>query len=498
MKNDFEVKLYMSERQKGLTQKQAAARAGMSERTARKYEQAKKLPSEIKRPHDWQTRSNPFEEDWPWVVEQLERDPALQSTTLFALLCEQHPDRYRPTQDRTLRRHIARWRVLHGPEKEIIFEQVHTPGERAQSDFTHMEDLGVTIAGEPFLHLLYHFVLTYSNVETARICFSETFEALAEGIEEAVWQIGGVPQQHRTDHLSAAVRLLRKEEKEDWTVRYQALMAHYGMQPTWNNVRIAHENGDVEQSHRQFKRAIDQALRVRGSRDFANRAAYEHFLQNLIHKRNQTRAPQFSAEKAALHPLPAAALSPCKELNVVVSRFSTMTVASNVYSVPSRLIGATILVRVRSKSLEGYVGTSRVFEIPRQVGKHQHRIDYHHIVHSLVRKPGAFAAYRYRDDLFPTTMFRVAYDRLISSGVERADRNYVRILHLAATTSEVEVETALQIALEANKAPTFLTVRDLVQVPSMQPIPSLTPPELNLAAYDQLIPSSRRAYASHT
>ena len=154
MKNDYEVKLYMSERRKGMTQQQAAARAGMSERTARKYEQAGALPSALKRPHEWQTRSNPFEEDWPWVVEQLERDPALQSTTLFALLCERHPDRYRPTQDRTLRRHIARWRVLHGPEKDIIFEQVHTPGERAQSDFTHMEDLGVTIAGEPFPHMV--------------------------------------------------------------------------------------------------------------------------------------------------------------------------------------------------------------------------------------------------------------------------------------------------------------------------------------------------------
>jgi hypothetical protein len=493
MKNDYEVKLYMSERRKGVSQKVAAARAGMSERTGRKYEQAGKLPSELKHPHDWQTRTNPFEDDWPWIVEQLERDPALQSTTLFALLCERHPERYRPTQDRTLRRHIARWKLLHGPEKDIMFEQIHTPAERAQSDFTHMEDLAVTIAGEPFPHLLYHFVLTYSNVEAASICFSETFEALAEGIEKALWQIGGVPQQHRTDHLSAAVRQLRKEEKEDWTTRYQALMAHYGMQPTWNNVSIAHENGDVEQSHHQFKRAIDQALRVRGSRDFASRAAYEQFVQNLIHKRNQTRSARFSAEKAALRPLPAYVLAPCKELRVVVSRFSTIAVASNVYSVPSRLIGTTVLLRVRSERLEGYVGTTRVFEIPRQIGKHQHRIDYHHVIHSLVRKPGAFAAYRYREDLFPTTTFRLAYDRLVAGGVQRADRDYVRILHLAATTSEADVETALQIVLEAGKAPTFLTVRDLVQVPTMRAVPTLSSPELNLASYDQLIPSARRA-----
>lgn len=483
----------MSQRQKGISQKVAAARAGMSERTARKYEQAGKLPSELKRPHDWQTRSNPFEEDWPWVVEQLERDPALQSTTLFALLCERHPERYRPTQDRTLRRHIARWRALHGPEKEIIFEQVHIPGERAQSDFTHMEDLGVTIAGEPFPHMLYHFVLTYSNVEVASICFSETFEALAEGIEKALWQVGGVPRQHRTDHLSAAVKQLRKANQEEWTARYQSLMAHYGMQPTWNNTGIAHENGDVEQSHHQFKRAVDQALRVRGSREFASRSTYDHFVQNLIHKRNQTRSARFSAEKEVLHPLPVSRLSPCKELNVGVSRFSTISVASNVYSVPSRLIGTTVLLRVRAEHVEGYVGSKRVFEIPRLVGKHHHRIDYHHVIHSLVRKPGAFAAYRYREDLFPTTTFRQAYDRLVSGGVERADREYVRILHLAATTSEAEVETALQIVLEENKIPSFLTVRDLVQVPTMRLVPTLSTPELNLAAYDELIPSARRA-----
>src|SRR5713101_6515887 len=470
VKKDTEIRLYLQERKKGMTQRVAAARAGIGERTARKYERAAALPSQLKRSHDWRTRPNPFEEDWQWVVSHLERDPALQGSTLFALLCERHPDRYRPTQVRTLQRHIAQWRALHGPEREVIFEQQHTPGERGQSDFTHMEDLGVTIAGDPFPHMMYHFVLTYSNTEAASICFSETFEALAEGIEKALWHLGGVPAMHRTDHLSAAVRQLRKEEQEDWTVRYQALMAHYGMQPTWNNVSIAHENGDVEQSHHRFKEAVDQALRVRSSRDFASRAAYEHFLQNLIHKRNQTRAEKVSAEKASLRPLPSRELAPCKELQVVVSQFSTITVATNRYSVPSRLIGTTILVRVRSEHLEGYVGTTRVFEIPRLIGKHHHRIDYHHVIHSLVRKPGAFAAYRYPDDLFPTTTFRQTYDRLVTGGIERADRDYVRILHLAATTSEAEVETALQIVLEADKLPSFLTVRDLVQIPTMPTI----------------------------
>src|SRR5712692_9960687 len=491
MKNDSEVKLYMSERSKGKSQQVAAVRAGMSERTARKYERAGKLPSELKRPHDWKTRTDPFEQDWSWVVEQLERDPALQASTLFALLCEKHPGRYRPTQDRTLRRHIARWRALYGPEQEVIFEQQHTPGERAQSDFTHMTDLGVTIAGEPFAHMVYHFVLTYSNTEAASICFSETFEALAEGIEKALWQIGGVPQQHRTDHLTAAVRQVRKEDKEDWTLRYQALMQHYGMQPTWNNQGVAHENGDVEQSHHRFKLAVDQALRVRGCRDFASRSAYEHFLQDLVYKRNLTRDARFIAEKEALRPLPASPLSPCKELRVTVSRFSTIHVNSNIYSVPSRLIGTTVMVRVRAETLEGYVGTSPVFILPRLVGKHQHRIDYHHLIWSLVRKPGAFAAYQYRDELFPTTTFRLAYDRLLTDWPKRSNQEYVRILHLAATTSESEVEAALCLLLEAGTLPTLLAVRDLVHLPTVPSIPQLHAPTLDLSPYDQLIPSRR-------
>src|SRR3989454_7774426 len=480
MKKDTEVKLLMQERRKGTPQRLAAARAGMGERTARKYEQASELPSQLKRPHTWATRTNPFEQDWPWVVAQLERDAALQGSTLFALLCEQHPSRYRPTQIRTLQRHIARWRAVSGPEQEVIFEQQHVPGERGQSDFTHMEDLGVTIAGEPFPHMVYHFVLTYSNTEAASICFSETFEALAEGLEQALWQIGGVPRQHRTDHLSAAVRRLDKQGTEDWTKRYHALMAHYGMQPTWNNVSIAHENGDVEQSHFRFKEAVDQALRVRASREFPTRSAYDRFLQDLIRNRNLKRSTRFAAEQEALQPLPTTPLAPCQELRVTVSRFSTIHIKGNVYSVPSRLIGTNVLVRVRAETLEGFVGSASAFKLPRLIGKQQHRIDYRHVIWSLVRKPGAFAAYRYQDDLFPTTSFRLAYDRLLESRPERVNQEYVRILHLAASISESEVETALSLLLETSALPTFDAVRDLVHLPHCIQVLALSTPHLDL------------------
>ena len=497
MKKDTEVRLYMQERKKGITQRVAAARAGIGERTARKYERAAALPSQLKRSHDWRTRPNPFEEDWEWVVSQLERDPALQGSTLFSLLCERHPECYRPTQVRTLQRHIAHWRALHGSERDVIFEQQHLPGERAQSDFTHMEDIGVTIAGEPFPHMVYHLVLTYSNTEAASICFSETFEALAEGLEKALWQIGGVPQQHRTDHLSAAVRRLDKQGTEDWTKRYHALMAHYGMLPTWNNLHVAHENGDVEQSHFRFKEAVDQALRVRASRDFPSRATYDRFLQDLIRNRNLKRSERFALEQEALHPLPTTPLAPCQEVRVTVSRFSTIHIKGNVYSVPSRLIDTSVLVRVRAETLEGYVGSALAFTLPRLVGKQQHRIDYHHVIWGLVRKPGAFAAYRYRDDLFPTTTFRLAYDRLLVARPKLGNHEYVRILHLAATTCEADVETAMVLLLEANAIPTFDAVRDLVHPPRSSAALAIAAPDLDLSSYDQLIPS-RRTYATQT
>jgi hypothetical protein len=446
MKKDEEVMLYMRNRHKGTTQQVAAARAGMSERTARRYEQAGKLPSELKQPRTWRTRADPFEADWPWVVEQLERDPALQVATLFALLCAQQPGKYAPTQVRTLQRKVQQWRVIQGPEKEVYFAQIHHPGQRMQSDFTHMEEFQVTIAGVPFPHMLYHSVLTYSNEEAVSICFAETFEALAEGIERALWQFGGVPEQHRTDHLTAAVKPLSKPEHEEWTQRYTALMSHYGMKPTTNNLREAHENRDVEQSHYRFQQAVDQALRVRASRDFATRAAYERFLQDLVRYRNNSRAAKFAEDQQVLHPLPKQPLAPCRELRVSVSRFSTIQVQGNTYSVPSRLIGSDVLVRVRAEHLELFVGSKQVLSLSRLHGKHLHAINYRHLIWSLVRKPGAFADSVYHDDLYPTVAFRHAYDRLLKALPTRAGAEYVRVLYLAATLSEVEVEVALKRA----------------------------------------------------
>jgi hypothetical protein len=232
---------------------------------------------------------------------------------------------------------------------------------------------------------------------------------------------------------------------------------------------------------------------VRGSRDFADRPAYERFLRDLVHQRNHTRQQRFALERPALRPLPTAPLSPCRELRVVVSRFSTIQVLGNTYSVPSRLIGTTVTVRVRAETVEVYVGTSLTCTMPRLQGRQQHAIHYQHVIWSLVRKPGAFAAYRYRDDLFPSLLFRRAYDQLRQHCPGRADREYVRLLYLAASTAESEVETALSLLLDAEVVPTFEAVRDLVRLPQVPALPALSTPVLNLATYDQLLPSAATA-----
>ena len=487
MKTDTEVKLLYKERKRGNSQEVAAARAGMSARTARKYEQAGMLPSQMKKARTHRTRPDPFEADWHWVEAELKRDSALQAKTLFEVLCRAHPGRYEEGQLRTLQRRIEKWRAMEGPERPVMFEQVHIPGKMAQSDFTVMDALGVTIAGAPFGHLYYHLVLTYSNQEAVKLCFSESFESLAEGIEACLWQIGGVPEFHRTDNLSAAVRRLNAEGKREFTESYQGLMNHYGMKPTKNTPGESHQNGDVEQSHHRFKVAVDQALRVRGSRDFESREDYEMFIQELVRRRNTTRRAKYQEDLVALKPLPASVLAPCREFMVSVSRFSTIRVLHNTYSVPSRLIGSELTVRVRSEVLELYLGANPLLALPRLKGRNQHRIDYRHVIWSLVRKPGAFAAYRYRSEFFPTTVFRRAYDALAAGKPQRGELDYLRVLHLAASTSELDVEAALELLLEVNRPFGFEDVRDLVNGERSSRIPAVSAPRIDLKTYDRLL-----------
>ena len=243
----------------------------MDAKTARKYRRLGKLPSEVNTmDRDWRTRADPFAEVWPEIQEQLPLNPGLEAKTLFADLQRRFPGRFADGQLRTLQRRLKTLAGRSGPAKEVFFAQVHHPGRLAASDFTHCTDLGVTINGVPFDHLIYHFVLTYSNWETGTICFSESLESLSEGLQNALWELGGVPQLHRTDRLTAAVQP-GVEGPEAFKQRYQALLHHYGLQAQAIQAGKGNENGDVEQSHHRFKRAVDQALMLRGSRDFPSR-----------------------------------------------------------------------------------------------------------------------------------------------------------------------------------------------------------------------------------
>ena len=465
----------------------AAAKAGMDEKTARKYIQLGTLPSEIKGDHDWRTRHDPFCEVWPQVQSNLELNPGLEAKTLFEDLQRRYPGRFADGQLRTLQRRIKQWRASAGPPKEVFFTQRHYPGQLAQSDFTHMDDLGVIIAGKPFDHLIYHFVLTYSNWETGTICYSESFESLSQGLQNALWTLGGVAQMHRTDCLSTAVQ--KTDHPEQFTRRYQELMDHYGIQGCKTNPSSPHENGDVEQRHHRFKRAVEQALLLRGSRDFCDLSEYEQFLTKLFKQLNAGRRQRFEQEQVLLRRLPEWRIEACKKLTAKVGPSSTIRVNHNVYSVDSRLIGERIQARLYMQHLEIWYGQKKIDSVPRLRGEGKHAINYRHIIDSLVRKPGAFENYRYRDDLFPTTRFRIAYDRLKQEHVLAvAARQYLNILHLAARTGETAVDDALRCLIEDNGQITDQRVAAMVAGDKAMPeVTRVHIDGVDLACYDQLL-----------
>jgi len=495
MTTDQQVRLLMSLIKKGLPLATAAVKAGMSERTARKYRGLGKLPSEACGGHTWRTRADPFEAVWQEVQELLEQDSALQAKTVFEELQRRHPGRFQQGQLRTLQRRFRDWRAVHGAEREVYFAQAHRAGEQGQSDFTEMDALGVRIGGEPFSHLLYHFVLTYSNWESVSLCYSETFEALSEGLQGALWRLGGAPCEHRTDNLSAATHELAKSRGRAFTARYRELLEHYGMRASKNTPGRAHENGDVESSHGGLKNALDQRLRLRGSREFASIAAYWGFIEAVVAERNAGREARFAEERGVLKALPARALPAHREEEITVKRWGIIRVAGKPYSLPSRLIGHRVQVRVYANHLEVKYRGELVARPERVRGAGLEGIDYRHLVHSLVRKPGAFRRYVYREALFPTLTFRRAYDVLAERGEKWADLEYVRILHLAATTMECEVDATLGALLEAGEIPHYEVVKARVA-----PVPALACPEVrvempDLRAYDGLLACSQEVMA---
>ena len=486
MVTDNQVRRLMKLAQTENTKELASAKAGMDAKTARKYLRSGKLPSKVRQDHTWKTRQDPFEEVWAEVEGFLKEDARFEATTLFEWLQREYPGRYSDGQLRTLQRKIKRWRGLLGPFKEVYFQQKHTPGELCASDFTHMNELEITIDGVIFKHMIYHFVLTYSNWETGTICFSESFESISEGLQNALWELGGVPSKHRTDRLSSAVH--KVSNPEEFTQRYKGLLSHYKLKGEKIQAGKANENGDIEQRHYRFKKAVGQALLLRGSRNFVSRKEYTEFLRSMFARLNSGRKGRFQEELRVLRRLPERRLNDFKRQRVKVGPGSAIRVQHNVYSVPSRLKGEWVETRLYAAHVEVWYAQHMIESMPRLRGEEKHRINYRHIIDCLVRKPGAFENYRYRDDLFPSSRFRMAYDVLTKTIAHKANKEYVKILHYAASESETRVDDALRMLLDQSNAVSFSAVKALVD--SSQKIPSVTDvsiDEVSLEVYDHLL-----------
>jgi hypothetical protein len=498
--SDAQVRKLMEEMSKHDAVGRAAMLADMDRKTARKYIRAGKLPSERVAARTWCTRGDPFAKDWEEIETLLADTPAFEAKTLFEVLMAKYPGRYEPGQLRTLQRHVRRWRAEHGPDKEVVLGQVHRAGEAAQTDFTWATELAITIAGVVFVHMLCVVVLPFSNWQWATVCLSESMAALRRGVQAALFQLGRVPDYHQTDNSTAAThripdgkRELADGGKRPFNEEYLALMRHFGMKPRTTAIGAKEQNGDVEASNGALKRRLNQALLVRGSRDFESVEAWESFLQEVLRKANGARGSRVAEELAAMRPLDVSKLPDFTEEQICVSEWSTIRVKHCAYSVPSRLIGETLRVRIYEERIEADYGGKLQLCCDRLRGRNLRRIDYRHVIWSLVRKPGGFARYVYREEMFPSLVFRRAYDSIQTPhhGV-KGDVEYLRILHLAASTLEADVEAALLRLLAEGKAISADLVKALVIPPARAEIPVLAASPIDLHAYDALLTDRMR------
>jgi transposase InsO family protein len=352
---DCQTRLYMSFRQ-AETPTVAAAKAGFSAATAYRIEQDLRLPAKRKSPRG-RRRQDPLAAVWDSeVVPLLKGVPGLRPVAIFDEIRRRHPEIGVGVR-RTLERRIRAWRALNGAEQDVIFRQEHPPGRLGLSDFTDLGDHGISIAGVPLDHRLYHFRLALSGWEHAHVVLGgESFVALAEGLQNALWALGQAPLQHRSDSLSAAFRNLDDDMRQDQTRRYQARCVHYGMEPTRNNRGIAHQNGSIESPHGHLKQAIEDALLLRGSRDFDDLQAYRRFVDEIVGRRNARNAKRLDLERSALQSLPMRRTTDYEETIVSVTSTSGFILRKVFYTVPWRLIGHRLRVRLGACPRAGEAG----------------------------------------------------------------------------------------------------------------------------------------------
>jgi len=496
----------MKSRQQGLTQETSAAKADISERTGRRLEKVG-LPKD--KPHHWNTRKDPLAPVWlQELAPLLEMEPTLTGLTLWEYLDEHYPNQYAYSVLRTLQRRVKHWRATKGPEKAVMFRQSMPPGQQGLSDFTHPRT-AVTILGEPFKHLIYQFRLAFSGWRDATVIQGgESYSALSDGLQNALYKLGGSPKEHRSDSLSAAY--INQAQKDKLTESYQALCAHYGLVATRNNLGVSHENGAIETAHGSLKHRLEQAIKLRGSHDFESIAQYQQLIDQCISRLNKYSQSRLKEEHNALSPLPKQRFIAYSELVTRVTTGSMVVVKHTLYSVPSRLIGETIRVHIYHDRLIGFVGSTQVFNFNRvyshKQGCRARSIDYRHLIHSLASKPQAFRYSQYQDELFPDDNYRQLW-LIVDQQLEprMACKWMVGILRIASISSDGHQkqhemllgQRLLQLAQD-NKLPSLEEVR-APYITQQSEVMSLSTTQHDIHSYDQLLsPPQTSAYQGET
>ena len=493
--SDQQVFLFMTQRRQH-TQAIAATKAGISERSARRIEKDPRLPSQKKRERHWRTRADPLELVWP-RVEELLKIEGIISVTIFETVQDEFGEEAVPDSvRRTLERRISRWRALNGGEKEIFFPQRHEIGRQGLSDFTVCDELRVTIAGERFDHRLFHFCLARSGWEHAAVVLGgESFSALSEHLQDALWKLGGVPAEHRSDSLSAAYKNLDADAQRDFTRSYEDLCRHYGMCATRNNRGVAHENGSIESPNGHLKRRLDQALRRRGSRDFASIEDYRRFVEEEVAKQNRRRAALVDEERRVLKALPPRRTTDFTLISADVTRNGTVSLDRVTYSVPSRLVGRRLHAHLYDDRIELFCGPDKVMTTTRVRVKHPdrgHSVDFRHFIGNLRRKPGALRYLVYRDALFPTHAYLRAWQALDAAiDARQACRDMVALLDIAANGNCIDaLGQRIEAALDANKLPDIAKLKGEF-LPTTRARADVTIPPPDTKGYNCLLASTQ-------
>src|ERR1700693_6086712 len=489
--NDHQMRLYMKSR---LTEKKpaAAAQAAISLKSAYRIENDPRLPSQKAAPRG-RRRPDPlvaiFDTE---IVPMLEAAPGLRAIAIFEEMRRLHPELPDHVR-RTMERRIRQWRAMKGQDRDVIFRQVQEPGRMGLSDFTEMGDLAVRISGIELDHRLYHFRLACSGFEHVHVILGgESYVALAEGLQNALWALGGAPREHRSDSLSAAFRNLDREAREDLTRRYDALCAHYGMDPTRNNRGVAHENGAIESSHGHLKKAVKDALLMRGANDFEDLTSYRRFIDEIVSRKNAHNGKRIEAERPTLQSLPGQRTCDYEETIVTITSSGGFTLRKVFYTVPSRLIGHRLRVRLYDDRLDLFIGGTALMTLtrgrPATAGKHAHVVDYRHVIHALRRKPMALLNLVYRHQLFPREAYRRTFDRLLEKLPEKsACRIMVDLLALAHDRGcEGELASILTGDLAANQLPDMAALRDHF-APDPAALPEVVVHLTPLSAYEELL-----------